>query len=104
MDIGKRLSEKRKEKGYKSQKTISDALEISERTYWTYEKGAPIPSDVIVKLMDLLDMSADWLLTGKEPAKPIVITDFNQITAEMIELTRKTVREELNQLKKELQE
>lgn len=102
-DIGKRLAEKRKEKKY-AQKDMPALLGVSERTYWTYENGSPIPSDIIVKLMNLLDTTADWLLIGKEPEKPIIITDFNQLTKEVIDITRKTVKEEFNQLKKELRE
>lgn len=102
-DIGIRLAEKRKEKGY-IQDDMPELLDVSKRTYCGYEKGASIPSDILLKLMDILEMSADWLLKAKEPEKPIIITDFNQLTQEVIEITRKTVKEEFNQLKKELRE
>lgn len=100
MSIGKRLAAKRKEKGY-TQKDMPDLLGISDRTYWTYENGSPIPSDIILKLMELFDISSDWLLTGKEPECK-TITDSKQISPvlvkELQKLAQEAAKEEFNGL------
>jgi len=91
MDIGKRLMMLRKKNGY-ILKDMPDLLGVSEKTYWSYEKGAAIPSDIVVKLMGLFDVTADLLLTGKEP-EDLAIVDITKLSAELIQQMRVVAHE-----------
>lgn len=61
-----RLAELRHEKGL-SQKEIAKLLYIPQTTYSHYEVGNREPSiETIIKLCDLFDVSADYLLGRKD--------------------------------------
>lgn len=56
------LRNRRKEKGY-SQQAIAEVLDIGQDTYSDYELGKnAIPSNILVKLSEVLDISTDYLL------------------------------------------
>lgn len=60
--LGKRLSRIRSEKGFTQQK-MADFLFMTVRNYQKYESGETYPPlDKLVKIADILDVSADYLL------------------------------------------
>ena len=60
-DISTKLRVERVKKNL-TQKDVADYLGIKQQTYSKYEKGSPISNDVIIKLCELYDISADELL------------------------------------------
>ena len=65
-DISTRLKVERVKKNL-TQKDVADYLGIKQQTYSKYEKGSPISNDIIIKLCELYDISADELLGIKRP-------------------------------------
>lgn len=64
--IGKHIAEVRKEKGF-TQKSLSDALFIGDKTISKWERGIIAPDITILrKLADVLDMSLEELLCGEK--------------------------------------
>ncbi len=63
-NIGDRICRVRRDRKL-SQSDIADALGISTRTYQRFEKN-PEELDRIRQVASLLDVSYDWLLTGKD--------------------------------------
>ncbi len=63
-NLQQRLRELREEHGYKSMNKLADALEIDRTTYSRIEKGETktINSDILIKLTELYDVSADYIL------------------------------------------
>jgi transcriptional regulator with XRE-family HTH domain len=65
-DIGFRLKEARKVKGLK-QKTMAEKLDFSRAGYSRMETGkVEITTKNLTKIADILDVSMDWLILGKE--------------------------------------
>ncbi len=52
----------------KSKEDIAKLLGISSKTYVGYTRENPIPSDVLEKMVELFDCSADYLLGINKPA------------------------------------
>lgn len=64
--IGKHIAEVRKEKGF-TQKSLSDALFIGDKTISKWERGIIAPDITILKkLADILDISLEELLCGEK--------------------------------------
>ena len=95
-DIGDRL---KKLRGSKSQEIISRALseilgeERTKEAYQHYEAGRRlVPSDVLWGLSRIYGVSADWILSGKEPTgakkKPEVLSKFYKNTISIAELVK----------------
>lgn len=62
----KNLKEQRKLCGY-TQRQIAEKLGISQPSYIRYENGSSEPTlENLIKLADLFDVSADYLLGRKE--------------------------------------
>lgn len=65
MLISERLKNLRREKGL-TQKALADKIGIHVLTVQQYELGKRSPqADIIIKLAEALDVSTDFLLTGK---------------------------------------
>jgi len=68
--FGQRLNETRKSKGFTAQQ-MADFLNINLRSYRLYESGDRQPSfDVLIKIADKLNVSADYLLERDSFLKP----------------------------------
>jgi len=66
MDIAERLQNLRKKANY-SQEQVSDMLGISRQAISKWESGQGKPEiDNIIKLMEVYNVSADYILLGKE--------------------------------------
>ena len=60
--MGKKLRELRLSKGLKA-KDVANVLQITERAYYHYEQERREPSiDLLRKLCDFYDVSADYLI------------------------------------------
>jgi len=65
--FGDRLKTAIQKKGY-TQKELSEILRVNQDTITNYVKEKSFPkADILLNLCDLLDISIDWLMTGKEP-------------------------------------
>lgn len=70
MEIGKVLTDLRKEKGL-SRQELSDMFGISVHTYIKYENESTRPSyELLVKLADFYKVSTDYLL-GRTPVRAV---------------------------------
>lgn len=59
-----------------SQKEFAERIEVNEKTVSAWKKNNSLPpSDKISKISDCLDMTVDYLLTGKENQTAILTTD-----------------------------
>lgn len=56
------LEKQRKEKGYTSQEKFADKIGIDRSTYNGYVNGNSIPSDILIKMSKLLNVSTDYIL------------------------------------------
>lgn len=105
-DIGNRLKELR---GSRTQDSISKELDTilgEERTkeaYQHYEAGRRLlPSDVLWGLSRIYNVSADWILRGKEtPAgkKPDILSRFHKESLSMAELFQALSKEQREAVK-----
>ena len=69
-EVGKRISKARKALGI-TQAALAKALDVNQQTITFWECEAPAPrSEILPKLSKTLNISIDYLLTGKtfEPA------------------------------------
>jgi len=96
--------------GIKSQQMMADIINISKSAVnRVLANSGNFKIENYIKLYDLYTLSPNWLILGIGPmyldAKSLAasITKDGQISPVYIEATRKIVREELNQAKKELQ-
>ena len=67
--IGIRIAQLRQDRGFK-QADLADLLHISASAVGMYEQGRRLPSlNTVISLCQIFDVTADYLLTGKEPQK-----------------------------------
>ena len=65
--FGERLKTAIQKKGY-TQKELSEIFQINQDTITNYVKEKSFPkADMLLNICNLLDISIDWLMTGKEP-------------------------------------
>ena len=70
LSLGQRLRVARQHAGL-SQQALAAAVSIGTRTLVDYEADRrPIPSDVLYRVCQVLEVSADWLLWGRSQATP----------------------------------
>ena len=71
MAIGESLKRFRKEFNL-TQTNVADKLGILQQTYYKYENNRVTPSaDVVIKLADAYDVSADYLLGLSDTPRPV---------------------------------
>lgn len=102
-DFGTRLKTAFKQSAY-TQKQISEIIRISQDTLSNYVKETTYPdADVLYKLIKLLNVSADWLLTGegKEFTKLEELSD--EKFKAIIELLKRLPEETLDEVQKFLE-
>lgn len=72
-EIGKRLQTSRKAKGI-TQERLSEKIGIETQSYSNIERGIRLFSvEVLLKLLEELDVSADYILTGKHSEKTPIL-------------------------------
>jgi len=70
-EIGKRIQSRRKQLGY-TQEQLADMMNVSIQMVSNLERGnKAIRIDNLINLCQILDISADYLLTGRENAADI---------------------------------
>lgn len=78
MNIGKRLSEQRKEAGFTRQEALGNALGVSFNTISRWEKeDTPIPSDKLLAMGEL-GLDVVYILTGKPATSPVSENGINK--------------------------
>ena len=66
MELGLRIKEIRESKGI-SQRELARRLKLKQSSVSNYESGNREPSlEILVKIANILEVSTDYLLTGKE--------------------------------------
>jgi hypothetical protein len=67
-DMAARVREVREEIcGEHGAQLLADALDLPLGTWVNYERGAVIPAEVILKLIETTEVNPWWLLTGRGP-------------------------------------
>ena len=67
--VGIRIAQLRQDRGFK-QADLADLLHIIASAVGMYEQGRRLPSlNTVISLCQIFDVTADYLLTGKEPQK-----------------------------------
>lgn len=70
-EIGKRIQNRRKQQGY-TQEQLADLMNVSIQMISNLERGIKaIRIDNLINLSAILDISTDYILTGKETADDI---------------------------------
>lgn len=101
--IGERIKERRKEKGL-TQKQLAKELQLSQKQISKYENNeSQPPIDQLQKLTEILEVSADWLLTDTieftETITRIEAIDPNSLGGRI-----RKARQEKNLIQRELSE
>lgn len=69
--IGQRIQVRRKQRGY-TQEQLADLMNVSIQMVSNLERGnKAIRIDNLIKLSEILEVSTDYILTGKETADDI---------------------------------
>lgn len=84
-EIGLRLSQKRKEKGY-TQEKLAELVEVTPQTISYAEQGRKaMRPENIIKICTALNISTDYLLMGKESSESsfdVLERKFENLTSE----------------------
>ena len=87
MNIAERLQELRKKAGY-SQEQVAEMLGISRQAISKWESGQGNPEiDNVIKLTEIYDVSADYILFGKESSTIVTTSEKKRLSKE----ARKTI-------------
>ena len=82
--IGKRIQSKRKQQGY-TQEQLAEMMNVSIQMISNLERGnKAIRIDNLINLSQILDVSTDYILTGKETTN-----DIQALTARIAQLPEK---------------
>lgn len=85
--IGKRIQNRRKQCGY-TQEQLAELMNVSIQMISNLERGnKAIRIDNLVNLSQILEISIDYILTGKK-AKP----DFDELTSRIAKLPPKDIK------------
>ena len=83
-EIGRRIQNRRKQQGY-TQEQIADMMDVSIQMISNLERGnKAIRIDNLVNLCRILDVSTDYVLTGKSS-----FTDTSELTEQISKLSQK---------------
>lgn len=84
MEIGKRIQGRRKQMGL-TQEQLADKMDVSIQMVSNLERGnKSIRIENLIKLSEILDISTDYILTGKETTE-----DMQVLTEQMASLSQK---------------
>lgn len=87
--IGQRIQVRRKQRGY-TQEHLADLMNVSIQMVSNLERGnKAIRIDNLIKLSEILEVSTDYILTGKETADDI--GTLNTRIAQLSERDRKMI-------------
>ena len=82
--IGKRIQNRRKQQGY-TQEQLADMMNVSIQMVSNLERGnKAIRIDNLINLCQILDISSDYILTGKE-----TLDDFSALATRISQLPDK---------------
>lgn len=88
-EIGKRIQNRRKQRGY-TQEQLADMMNVSIQMISNLERGIKaIRIDNLINLSAILEISTDYILTGKETADDIGA--LNTSIAQLTEKNRKMI-------------
>lgn len=89
-EIGKRIQNRRKQRGY-TQEQLADMMNVSIQMISNLERGVKaIRIDNLIKLSDILDISTDYILTGKE--NTVDMADLTNRILRLSESSRKAIQ------------
>ena len=84
VEIGKRIQGRRKQMGL-TQEQLADKMDVSIQMVSNLERGnKSIRIENLIKLSEILNISTDYILTGKETAE-----DMQGLTEQMASLSQK---------------
>ena len=98
LEVGTRISSQRNKLGLKQQ-DICDKMSISQNHYSRIENGhAGISVEKLIQLSDILNISIDYILTGKIPR--CNKTDFEEKYSKLTHKQKKYIDQQIDCLKK----
>ena len=80
----------RESKGW-SQEELADRAEISRSTLYRIETGSAFPIDVLLRILDIGEISAERILPLRACAKGVLPADFGKLNAKNKDVVMKTV-------------
>ena len=88
LEVGKRISQARKEAGGMTQRELADLLGVTERSVASYELGEVIPYRFVRDLEHYLDKPAGWFLHGDSVAEDrtgyeLLLEEIRQLRADL---------------------
>lgn len=87
MDFVDRIDEKLKEKNLKRQ-AMYDDLQLNHSAITAWKKRNTIPAaDICLKIANYLNVSVEWLITGKEKTAPQYTQEEEKIVRQYKDLT-----------------
>ena len=96
--IGERISDQRRKLGL-TQQNIYDKLDISQNHYSRIENGhVGISFDKLIQLSDILNISIDYILTGKTQGNKK--SDFEKKYNELSDKQKQFINQQIDSLKK----
>lgn len=96
--IGERISDQRRKLGL-TQQNIYDKLDISQNHYSRIENGhVGISIDKLIQLSDILNISIDYILTGKTQGNKK--SDFEKKYNELSDKQKQFINQQIDSLKK----
>lgn len=96
--IGERISDRRRKLGL-TQQNIYDKLDISQNHYSRIENGhVGISIDKLIQLSDILNISIDYILTGKTQGNKK--SDFEKKYNELSDKQKQFINQQIDSIKK----
>ncbi|MDE6709743.1 MAG: helix-turn-helix domain-containing protein [Oscillospiraceae bacterium] len=96
--IGERISKQRRKLGL-TQQNIYDEIDISQNHYSRIENGhVGISIDKLIQLSDILNISIDYILTGKTQGNKK--SDFEKKYNELSDKQKQFINQQIDSLKK----
>ena len=88
LEVGKRISQARKEAGGMTQRELADLLGVTERSVASYELGEVIPYRFMRDLEHYLERPAGWFMHGEAVAEDktgyeLLLEEIRQLRADL---------------------
>lgn len=85
---GQRLEEALRIRNIRKMYVLAIEMGVSESTISRWRKGAPIATENLIKLCQILDISADWLLLARGSIDQHILLNVNHDERVLLSLTR----------------
>jgi hypothetical protein len=81
--------------GERGRATMARRLGVPLRTWHNYEEGKTIPAEVILRVMEMTLVEADWLLNGRGPKYRLTTSKGDNVPRRTAQMVHALVKEAL---------